>query len=93
MVTFDGLIMDALINGLAQPRSYLPTLFVPSMMVFVQSITNLLLPSYSILIGSPARAGMPFTKGFRSARPPVSILIGSVIVLSTIGEIIKVGSF
>ena len=136
VVMNDGLIMDALINGMVQPLSYLPTLFVPPMMVFVQSfinliipsssamavvtmpimtpladllhiqrqtaclayqygdgITNLLLPSYSILIGSLGLAKVPFTKWFKFALPLVGILIGAVLVLSTIAEIIKVGPF
>ena len=131
-----GLIMDTLINALVQPLSYLPTVLVPGMMVFVQSlinliipsssamavvtmpimtpladllhiqrqtavfayqfgdgITNLLLPSYSVLIGALGLARVPFGKWFRFAWPLCIILTVAVFILATIAEIIKVGPF
>lgn len=131
-----GLILDSLINILVQPLSYLPTVLVPGMMVFVQSlinliipsssamavvtmpimtplsdllhiqrqtavlayqfgdgITNLILPSYSVLIGALGLAKVPFGSWFRFAMPIVVILTVVVLVLVTIAEIVKVGPF
>ena len=44
-----GLILDSLINFLVQPLSYLATIMVPGMMVFVQSLINLIIPSSSAM--------------------------------------------
>jgi uncharacterized ion transporter superfamily protein YfcC len=131
-----GLILDSLINFLVQPLSYLATLLVPGMMVFVQSlinliipsssamavvtmpimtpladllhiqrqtavlayqfgdgITNLILPSYSVLIGALGLANVPFTRWFRFAIPIVIILTILVLILVTIAEVVKVGPF
>ncbi len=131
-----GLIMDSLINFLVQPLSFLPTLIVPGMMVFVQSlinliipsssamavvtmpimtpladllhiqrqtavfayqfgdgVTNLILPSYSVLIGALGLARVPFDKWFKFAVPLVLILTVVVFVLATVAEMIKVGPF
>lgn len=131
-----GLIMDSMINAFVQPLSYLPTILVPPMMVFVQSIinliipsssamavvtmpimtpmadllhiqrqtavfayqfgdgiTNLILPSYSVLIGALGLANVPFGKWFRFAIPITLILTVAVLVLCTIAEIVKVGPF
>ncbi|MDN4523358.1 YfcC family protein [Fictibacillus fluitans] len=131
-----GVILDSLINYVVQPLSYMPTLLVPGMMVFVQSminliipsssamavvsmpimapladlleiqrqtatlayqfgdgITNLILPSYSVLIGALGLARVPFGKWFRFAVPLAAILTIAVIILATIAEWIKVGPF
>jgi uncharacterized ion transporter superfamily protein YfcC len=131
-----GLILDSLINFLVQPLSYLATILVPGMMVFVQSlinliipsssamavvtmpimtpladllhiqrqtavlayqfgdgITNLILPSYSVLIGALGLANVPFTRWFRFAIPLVIILTLVVLILVTIAEVVKVGPF
>ena len=131
-----GLILDSMINFLVQPLSYLPTILVPGMMVFVQSlinliipsssamavvtmpimtplsdllhiqrqtavfayqfgdgITNIILPSYSVLIGALGLARVPFGKWFRFAIPIVLILTVVVLVLATIAEMVKVGPF
>ncbi|HWR28345.1 MAG TPA: C4-dicarboxylate ABC transporter permease [Negativicutes bacterium] len=131
-----GLIMDSLINYLVQPLSYLPAVLVPGMMVFVQSlinliipsssamavvtmpimtpladllhvqrqtavlayqfgdgITNIVLPSYSVLIGALGLARVPFGKWFRFALPIALILTVAVLVLVTAAEMIKVGPF
>ncbi len=131
-----GLILDSLINFLVQPLSYLPTLIVPGMMVFVQSlinliipsssamavvtmpimtpladllhiqrqtavfayqfgdgVTNLILPSYSVLIGALGLAKVPFDKWFKFAFPIALILTVVVFVLATVAEMIKVGPF
>lgn len=131
-----GLILDSLINYVIQPLSYLPTILVPGMMVLVQSliniiipsssamavvsmpimtpladllhiqrqtaalayqfgdgITNLILPSYSVLIGALGLARVPFGKWFRFAAPLVIILTVVVLILATIAELIKVGPF
>lgn len=131
-----GQVLDAMINGLVQPLSLLPTAAVPAMMVLVQSlinliipsssamavvtmpimtpladllsvqrqtaalayqfgdgITNLILPSYSVLIGALGLAKVPFGKWFRFALPLAGILTVVVLVLITIAELIKVGPF
>jgi uncharacterized ion transporter superfamily protein YfcC len=131
-----GVILDSLINSVVQPLSYFPTLLVPAMMVFVQSvinliipsssamavvsmpimtpladlleiqrqtavlayqfgdgITNLILPSYSVLIGALGLARVPFGKWFRFAVPLALILTIVVLILATIAELIKVGPF
>jgi uncharacterized ion transporter superfamily protein YfcC len=131
-----GLIMDSLINFVVQPLSYLPQVLVPGMMVFVQSlinliipsssamavvtmpimtpladllhmqrqtavfayqfgdgITNIVLPSYSVLIGALGLARVPFGKWFRFAYPIALILTVVVLILATVAEIIKVGPF
>lgn len=131
-----GLIMDSLINYLVHPLSYLPAVLVPGMMVFVQSlinliipsssamavvtmpimtpladllhvqrqtavlayqfgdgITNIVLPSYSVLIGALGLARVPFGKWFRFALPIALILTVAVLVLVTAAEMIKVGPF
>lgn len=131
-----GLILDSLINFLVQPLSYLPTLIVPGMMVFVQSlinliipsssamavvtmpimtpladllhiqrqtavfayqfgdgVTNIILPSYSVLIGALGLARVPFDKWFKFALPIAIILTAVVFTLCTVAEMIKVGPF
>ena len=131
-----GLILDSLINGLVWPLSYLATWLVPGMMVFVQSlinliipsssamavvtmpimtplsdllhvqrqtavlayqfgdgITNLILPSYSVLIGALGLASVPFARWFKFAWPICAILTVVVLVLVTLAEVIKVGPF
>jgi uncharacterized ion transporter superfamily protein YfcC len=131
-----GLILDSLIHFLVLPLSYLNTLLVPGMMVFVQSlinliipsssamavvtmpimtplsdllhvqrqtavlayqfgdgITNLILPSYSVLIGALGLAKVPFGSWFRFAMPIVIGLTVLVLVLVTIAEIVNVGPF
>lgn len=136
MIMDTGLIMDSLIYALCQPLSYLPQILVTPMMVFVQSlinliipsssamavvtmpimtpladllhiqrqsavlayqfgdgITNLILPSYSVLIGALGLARVPFGKWFRFAIPVVLMLTVAVVILATIGEAIKIGPF
>ncbi len=131
-----GLILDSLINFLVWPLSHLATWLVPGMMVFVQSIinliipsssamavvtmpimtplsdllhvqrqtavlayqfgdgiTNLILPSYSVLIGALGLASVPFAKWFKFAWPICVILTVVVLVLCTLAEVIKVGPF
>ena len=131
-----GLIMDSLIHFVVQPLSYLPQVLVPGMMVFVQSlinliipsssamavvtmpimtpisdllhiqrqtavfayqfgdgITNIVLPSYSVLIGALGLAGVTFGKWFRFAYPIALILTVVVLILATVAEILKVGPF
>jgi uncharacterized ion transporter superfamily protein YfcC len=56
-------------------------------------ITNLILPSYSILIGALGLALVPFGKWFRFAAPLVITLTVVVLLLATIPELIKVGPF
>ena len=60
---------------------------------FGDGITNLILPSYSILIGALGLARVPFGKWFRFAFPLVIILTVVVLLLVTIAEFIKVGPF
>ncbi|MEH7495391.1 hypothetical protein [Neobacillus niacini] len=60
---------------------------------FGDGITNLILPSYSILIGALGLARVPFGKWFRFALPLVGILTIVGLILVTIAELIKVGPF
>jgi uncharacterized ion transporter superfamily protein YfcC len=60
---------------------------------FGDGITNLLLPSYSVLIGALGLARVPFGKWFRFAWPLCAILTVVVFILATIAEMIKVGPF
>jgi uncharacterized ion transporter superfamily protein YfcC len=60
---------------------------------FGDGITNLILPSYSVLIGALGLANVPFTRWFRFAMPIVIILTILVLILVTVAEVIKVGPF
>ena len=40
-----GNILDTIVNAMIQPLSAVPTVFVPSAMIFVQAVINLLIPS------------------------------------------------
>jgi uncharacterized ion transporter superfamily protein YfcC len=60
---------------------------------FGDGITNLILPSYSVLIGALGLAKVPFGKWFRFALPLVGILTVVVFLLITVAELIKVGPF
>jgi uncharacterized ion transporter superfamily protein YfcC len=60
---------------------------------FGDGITNLILPSYSVLIGALGLASVPFVKWFKFAWPICVILTIVVLVLCTLAEVIKVGPF
>jgi uncharacterized ion transporter superfamily protein YfcC len=118
------------------PLSYIPNFFIPSMMVLVQSlinmfipsasamavvtmpimtpladllniqrqtatlayqfgdgITNLIMPSYTVLIGSLGLAKVPFEKWIKFALPICGFLMVAVIILAVVAEQIKVGPF
>jgi uncharacterized ion transporter superfamily protein YfcC len=44
-----GMVMDSMINAIVQPLTYMPTVMAPGMMLFVQSIINLFIPSASAM--------------------------------------------
>ena len=60
---------------------------------FGDGITNLILPTYSVLIGALALAKVPFGAWFRFVWPLVLILTVTVIVLAIVAEQIGVGPF
>ena len=60
---------------------------------FGDGITNMILPSWTVLIASLGIANVPFTKWFRFVIPLIPILMVAVFALCTIAEIIKVGPF
>jgi len=60
---------------------------------FGDGITNLILPSYPILMAALGLARVPFGKWFRFSWPLVVILLVTVFVLGTIAELVKVGPF
>lgn len=136
IVLEQGQVIDSVINGLVQPLAALPAVLVPGLMVVVQSlinliipsssamavvtmpimtpladlldmqrqtavlayqygdgITNLILPSYAVLIGALGLAKVPFTKWFRFIWPLTLILLGTVITLAIIAQQIGVGPF
>ncbi len=131
-----GQVIDALINALVQPLAAVPAVVVPGLMVVVQSlinlfipsssamavvtmpimtpladllemdrqtavlayqfgdgITNLILPSYSVLMAALGLAGVPFGKWFRFIWPLTLILLATVIALAIIAELLGVGPF
>ncbi|TDT74710.1 putative ion transporter superfamily protein YfcC [Arthrobacter sp. AG258] len=131
-----GQVIDSLINALVQPLAAVPGILVPGLMVVVQSlinlvipsssamavvtmpimtpladllevqrqtaviayqfgdgITNLILPSYSVLMAALGLARVPFGKWFRFIWPLTVILLGTVIVLAMIAEMLRVGPF
>jgi uncharacterized ion transporter superfamily protein YfcC len=60
---------------------------------FGDGITNLILPSYAVLVGSLGLARVPFTKWFRFIWPLTLILIATVIVLAIVAQAVGVGPF
>lgn len=60
---------------------------------FGDGITNLILPSYSVLMGALGLARVPFGKWFRFIWPLTLILLATVILLAIIAEAIGVGPF
>ena len=60
---------------------------------FGDGVTNLILPTYSVLIGALGLAKVPFGAWFRFVWPLVVILTVTVIVLAIIAQTIAVGPF
>ncbi|MDR6989283.1 putative ion transporter superfamily protein YfcC [Paenarthrobacter nitroguajacolicus] len=136
LVLEQGQVIDTVINGLVQPLAAVPSLIVPGVMVGVQSlinlvipsssamavvtmpimtpladlldiqrqtaviayqfgdgITNLILPSYSVLMAALGLARVPFGKWFRFIWPLTAILLVAVFVLAIAAELLRVGPF
>lgn len=76
-----GRVLDTLINAMVLPLSYLPTVLVPGMMVLVQSVINLIIPSSSAMavVTMPIMTPLAtcFTFSARRLRWPTSLAMAS----------------